>query len=677
MDAHGETGDPVPAPDALEPALPQPFVSVGLTGHRRAHPSFPGDPAALEAALDDLLEMIEQAGREVAVHGHDAANARFGLVTLLADGVDQIGTIAAQRRGWRLTAPLPFGRRLNAAIGSAPRSPADARAILAGERPADPEIAGRADALLALAQEAVTFELAESDPAIERAFLDSLEQPENAALQTAFLHTASARFQLAGRILIEQCDILIAVWDGQGTINPGGTGDTARRALEAGVPVLWIDPADPAALRLVTFPEGLETGGPAIAEGEKESLVRALVDTAMGQPAPVANEHRAGFAALSGEVWRPGSSRLSHAYRRVETVFGERAWSARFGSIRQRYERPDEADASPFAGMFAAMGTRREPADAIRETLRGQALARFAWTNGIASQMADRFRSGMVINFTLGALAIISGVLYLPLVDTSQKWIFASIELALLLAIVANTVSGQRLRLHGRWLETRRAAEYLRHASLLFVAGVARPAGSWPAALRGQWPEWYARMTVRGMGLPDMRVDAAYLRAATEALRDHFVLPQLRYHTAKSERLHHAHHAIEQVAERLFGVAILSVSLYLGLSAAAALGHVDAGLVKSSAKWFTVIAVALPTISGALAAIGYFGDFDRFADISQATAGRLDELRQRIDVVLDLPDAAISYNRFADLARAADGIAFAEIQAWQAVFSGKRITVPA
>ena len=304
-------------------------------------------------------------------------------------------------------------------------------------------------------------------------------------------------------------------------------------------------------------------------------------------------------------------------------------------------------------------------------------LPAFVWADGIATSMADRYRSGMVTNFTLGPLAIISGVLYLPLVETSQKWIFAAIELSLLFVIVANTAMGQKLRLHDRWLETRRVAEYLRHASVLYVFGVARPAGQWPAALRSPWPEWYARMTVRDLGLPQARVDAAYLRAATRTLRDHFVEPQRRYHAGKSARLHRAHHAVERVAEGFFALAILIVATFVALSGAAAIGLIDPGVTKGLAKWFTVVAIALPTISGALTAIGFFGDFDHFADASQVSAQGLDALSQRIAVFLDRPDEALTYDQFAEIARKADAIAFDEIQAWQSVFSGKRITVPA
>lgn len=654
-----------------------PVLAVGVTGHSRTHPSFPGDPAGLTRALEDTFAMIERIGTQTAIHGMDDAPVHFRLVTLLADGTDQIAAEAALERQWELCAPIPFGEDLNAAINAAPHSAADAAAILAHETPQDAHTAQRAATTRDLVKRAHVLELAERDAEIERAFLSALADREDPVAQAAFLHHTSHRAQLAGQILIEQCDLLIAVWDGASAIAQGGTGHTAKLALQAGVPVLRIDPSDPAKAQLIRLPEELEGVDESLDESALEPAIRAAIESAIGLGAPTVAGQNEGLKAVSQEAWRPASSKLNHAFRRLEAVFGEASWARKFRSIRQTYERPDQVEDGQNAALLAAIEGIGEEGRALRQAVTEAALPGFAWTDGIASQMADRYRSGMVINFTLGALAIISGVLYLPLVDTSQKWIFASIELGLLLMIVINTISGQRMRLHHRWLETRRAAEYGRHSALLYVFGVARPLGRWPAALRSQWPEWYARMALRDMGLAKARIDSVYLRAAAQTLRDHFVQPQIDYHLSKSERLHRAHHAIEGVAERLFGVAILVVATFLTLSALAAFGLVEAKLVKGVAKWFTVIAIALPTISGALAAIGFFGDFDRFADISQGTAQRLSALRDRIDAFLALSDEALGYEQFADLARGADAVVFDEIQAWQSVFSGKRITVPA
>jgi hypothetical protein len=53
-------------------------------------------------------------------------------------------------------------------------------------------------------------------------------------------------YELAGRYVVEHCDILIALWDGQPSAGPGGTGDIVRYARDIKCPLVWINPADPA-----------------------------------------------------------------------------------------------------------------------------------------------------------------------------------------------------------------------------------------------------------------------------------------------------------------------------------------------------------------------------------------------------------------------------------------------
>lgn len=631
----------------------------------------------LQATLAEVFSAIEAAAQTATVHGvPDGVSATLRLVTLLSDGADHLAANLAQLRAWSIAAPLPFGQALNTAINASPTSAMDARAILAGEQPSDAATRDRVAAIEAMAAKAAIFELADQDDRIRDHFLAMLDHPEDPAALSRFIHESSDRTGLAGRVMIEQSDLLIAVWDGQTTANVGGSGHTAKEALSAGVPVIWIDPASPSDWRIVDTPDAL-----ALRTDECRSLregrLLTLVQDAIGLAPPEESEAFSGLAALSERAWRGSSAIGSHAYRRIEKLFGQSRWEAKFTTVRQVYERPADIAGGSGQPLLAALQSLPS-GDALLPTRVGQeVLPRFAWANGIASHLSDLFRSGMVINFTLGPLAILAGLLYLPLVKPEQKWIFAAVELALLLMIVVNTISGQRARLHGRWLETRRVAEYLRHAPGLLALGIARTRGAWPDAGRSNWPEWYARQVERGIGLPRARVDHAYLRAAAGTLLDHSILPQLEYHRAKSAYLHHAHHSIEQLAERLFALAVVMVAIYLALVGASAVGLVASGTVVALAKWFTVSAVALPTIAGALAAIGYFGDFDRFAEISLATARRLETVAERVAIYLKQDDETLAYAPLADLARTADETTFAEIMAWQAVFNGKRTTVPA
>jgi hypothetical protein len=303
-------------------------------------------------------------------------------------------------------------------------------------------------------------------------------------------------------------------------------------------------------------------------------------------------------------------------------------------------------------------------------------LQRFAWADGISARLSDTYRGGMTTSFVLSAMAIVCGISYEPFAGPEYKWLFATGEFLLLAAILLIIWRGERLRWHKRWFETRRVGEYFRHAPILLLLGVARPPGRWPKGTDTSWPEYYARHALRALGLPQVAVTKDYLRHAATHLLDAHVTAQRDYHRVKSKRLNTVHHRLDRMSERLFQLAILSVSTYLILVEANLLGLVnDAGLAKAG-KYASFLGVVFPTFGAGLAGIRYFGDFERFAAISEVTAEKLDGVHGRIDLLLSAPDHALSYAQVAELAHAADDIVVSEIENWQAVFGGKHISVP-
>ena len=578
----------------------------------------------------------------------------------------------ALARGWELVAPLPFGEPLNEAINSLPHTEADARALIEGAEPDDPQTAAQAAAIRLLADRARLFELADRDAEIADLYLGKMANPQDFAKAQLFAAETSVRVALAGRILIEQSDIIIGVWDGSTTAHVGGTGHTIAAALEMGAPVIWINPACPGAWRVLRAPEALANLAVARAE-EEGAAVAALVRDALH---PAEDADHPGVAALDRERWHPASPRLSHAYRRVEALFGGPTSPSGLRSMRQVYEHPETVGSGSGAAILTSVSDLTSPDSAFSGKIETGVLQRFAWADGVSTWLSDAYRGGMVVNFILSSLAIVGGLAYLPISTPHQKWVFALFELLLLLAILFITWRGRKKRWHGRWFETRRAAEYLRHAPLLLILGAARAPGRWPKGTETSWPEFYVRHALREVGLPQARVSSRFLRDVLTGLLDRHVTAQRDYHFSKAARLTHVHHALDRWSIILFQLAVVSVTLYLALRGAAALGVVDAEPVEHVSKIFTMLGVMFPTFGAGISGIRYFGDFERFAAISEITAEKLDLVHNRIALLARAPDAEIHYGRVAALAHETDDIVFAEIENWQAVFGGKQITVP-
>lgn len=642
----------------------QPHLSLGITGHRAANPSLVDHREAVAAALSDLFTLIAQI--EGALPGD---RSRIRLHSLLVDGIDQMAAELALGLGWDLVAPLPFGADLNLAINAQPGSVADAAALCSGQAATDAEVDTRARKIRGITSSARLFELSDRDAEVEMLFKATLDRPDDRAAARAFDALCSDNVGLAGRVMIERTDLIIAVWDGKVSNLPGGTGHTVATALATGTPVLIIDPANPGKWSIHSRPEelgNLASGGPGVGpeQSRLESMIRAAV-LADGW----------NMAALERERWRERSSRIFGFYRRIERVFGGQHGLS--GPMRVTYETPQAFATGSAASLLVCADKALAGDDQITLSLRDNVLPMFAWADGVASRLSDAYRSGMCFNFLLAALAVIVGMAYFPLGLADQKWIFAGVELLFLCGILLITYVGSRLAWHRRWFEVRRVAEYMRHAPSLLLLGVSRSTGRWPRGRSTEWPEHFSRHCLRNAGLPRIRLTRDYLRTClTQAVLPH-VAGQRTYHEAKAERLEKVHHRLDKTANACFTLAVLSVLAYLLLKLGGSSGLLPKHWAYATSPLFTFLGVAFPTLGANLAGVRYFGDFERFAAISRVTQEKLGEIEARIGLLLAGTDEALTYAAAADLVHALDEAVVDEIESWQAVFGAKHLSLPA
>jgi hypothetical protein len=668
-----------PAADLpVAPSPPPARLCIGVTGHRETNPSFIANRDRIERAFAEVVDTITGLLAEQAKVPNSPNVETPRLHTLLADGADQLSAAAALARGWELVAPLPYGLELNIAINSHPKTGDEARALLEGDGPAGlpaGDLRDRANRLRLLASRARLVELADRDEQITRLFLDALDHPDDRHRATTFAAESSLRVALAGRLMIEQSELVIAVWDGVSQAQVGGTGHTLRMALDMGAPVIWIDARAPEQWRFLRGPESLADmeSKPPTPE-ERIAIIRDAVRKAWSVATGREGEH--GHRTLEHERWRKRSFWMWHGYRRVEALFGAHTWRERLRDLTQTWETPDEiATGSGAEWLDLARALPGMDPDYVT-SIEKSVVRRFAWADGVSARLSDVYRGGMTSNFLLAALAIIVGMAYLPLGAAHGKWLFALVELGLLAFVLIVVFIGHRHRWHGRWFETRRVAEYLRHAPILLLLAVARAPGRWPRGTDTSWPEWSAKHAIREVGLPRLKVTEAYLREALQQLLHRHVIRQRDYHVGKAKRLATAHHSMDRMAQALFMLAIVSVSLYLLLKAGGVLHWWPKSLAERSSLVFTFLGVALPTLGSALAGIRYFGDFERFATISRITAEKLQAIHERIGLLLAAPPGSVDYGQVADLAHAADDVVVSEIESWQSVFGGKHVTIP-
>jgi hypothetical protein len=635
-------------------------LSLGITGHRDSNAAYRENAVEIEACLHRIFDAIDRDVRP---------DAKPRLHALLSLGADLQAVEIALRLGWQVSAPLPFGKRLNVAINAQARSVEDARALLYDEGGCSAAVSAAAARITDVISQATCFELAERDGLLENLFLESLHEPAVADASNAFFVAASERAALAGQVMVEQIDMLIAVWDGHSPGPVGGTRHTIARALDIGIPVLWIEAGNPEQWRILDNPESLANRwsladvdladvvgmcGAKVGPGDRTDIGEDLLDA---NPPPLRSRKRFDI------------------YRRVEVLFAG-DFRNLFRSLTQHYAREEDIISVEAAALLGSAAALPHSDQRLLRQTEDDIIRRFARADAVATYLSDAYRGGMVANLLLAAFAVIGGIAYLPFFDAGAKWPFALFEFALLVLILLIIVIGRRRDWHGRWFQTRRVAEYLRHAPFMLLLGVARPAGSWPQSSDAEWPEHYVRSIWREIGLPNAAICQQTLRTALDQWIGRHVSAQRAYHIDKAKRLERIHDNLEKVSERLFLLAMLVVAAYLLGELAAWMGLISVEDIRHASKLFTFLGVALPTLGGALAGIHYFADFGRFAAISESTADRLGGVEQRIATLLAAPDAELDYGRVASIARAVDEIVVSEIEHWQDVFGGKHISVP-
>ncbi|MES2288835.1 MAG: hypothetical protein V4530_03790 [Pseudomonadota bacterium] len=548
---------------------PRKSIGIGITGHRLQRLDASAIPA-ITAAADSVLDSISSI-----LALPDPASLR--LITALADGADSLLADAAIARGWTMDAVLPFAR--------------DDYAQDFTEGDARNDYVRRVDAARSV------FELPGS-------------------------RTDSAvAYERAGRVVLAQCDVLIAVWDGGEGRGRGGAAQIVAEAVAAGIPVIHIHahgrhPPELLWDGLTEHRLGQQTVE-TIARGTMDHLPRLLTELVDLPASPEERRMLANFGMGIRSRWRL----LSLAYPLLLAVMGVRG--LRRSDLRS-------ADPPPSDQVLTQLiGPAGKPPGAFGERLSDILAQRFARSDATASTVAQVFRSGWVVNFALGALAVLLSLAGLVIPD-ALKPVLVVLEVLVIAVILAVTRAGNRAGWHRRWLDNRHLAERLRCLAISAQLGdldLRGDAGKYPG-----WVAWYVRSTARELGMPDARVDENYLTRVRNSLTA-LIDDQIAYLGNEARRMHHLDHRLHKLGTLLFTItAAVCVAVFVYKVADKA-HAVDTwhGFVDPLLTWSTIIGAGLPAIGAAIYAIRVQGDFSGTAQRNHALAHTLQKLRTLID----------------------------------------------
>lgn len=316
-----------------------------------------------------------------------------------------------------------------------------------------------------------------------------------------------AAYERAGRHVVDRCDVLIALWDGEAARGRGGTAESVAFARRRQRPLVWVRPVSPP---VVTYEfHGAATD--VIAEAAQDLL-------------------RFNAATLS-------QSRIT----------------ASVASELRGLGLDDERDETALGGLSEA-ATRTA----------SLLLPCFARADLLALRYQRWFQRISVAIFAAAAAAVVVSAVQTTWFAEHKE--ILGLEVALLVVLLAIPYASRRFRLHERWISYRFLAERLRSAYFLALAGTSdrRKRSSRPAYLADSADLWIARALEEAAArVPHTSWRPADVRSLRDYLATVWIAGQLRYHGTSSHRHGRWDEVLFLVTAALFAVTLVATLVHV------------------------------------------------------------------------------------------------------------------
>jgi hypothetical protein len=503
------------------------------------------------------------------------------LLSPLAEGADRLAARVAPDCGYTLHVPLPFKQ------GEYEQD------FLADPQRGKPDTTGEFTALL---------------PTAANARL-TLDGGRDHAGDGSYDEARS--YEAAGRTVVRNADLMIALWDGAPPKGWGGTAEIIRFALESGTPVCWIDTGD-ATVKFLESPHQMQ---PAATTQPFEAalriwLTRLIVPPQLERPANnrLLLERLVDF--LRWFCRRPRKEPLDVYLNEPEPPPGPRPWFWRAHTwlieTAARHKVPNP-------------GPQEDPPDPIPRAW----FHHFMAADARANEHAARYRSVYVWAFAFAALSLICAATSLAFQQNALvEWAALAIEVGSLLAVLLLIVANIWQDWHQRWIDYRLLTELCRKQQALAPLGWSLPGRAIdtladrvasPSTIstpsdpdRTAWVAWFFAALRRAADLPSGQFDAALIGRCRKMVREDLIEAQIAYHEGRAQQYDRAGHFFELLGEALFLLILFLVGAKLWLL----MTHPDHHLLLAALGLATSVA---PTIAAASIGIRAYAELQVLA----------------------------------------------------------------
>ncbi len=615
-------------------------LRIGVTGHRRL-----SDPERIITAVDKLLDQIQGTLESAAESPRGPTGSKHSWVQQLDSALARcVGlawrslplnrtSIPAEQRTplhWLVVSPLAKGADQIVAARVLQRPQAHGRPRLQVVTPLPLDVYRR--------DFTDTSDLREFERLLgfdRQPHVLHSEFPERVSSLTpeqAFAARNEA-YRAAGHRVVDSCEVLIAIWNGEQAVGLGGTGDVVRYAIEQRRMVLWINsnhPDQPARLLLAN------TRGDSPASQEKQML--SFADF----PLPSrAKELSPNFHQLA-------------AYNR-DSAFDSVEYSKIVERILDELRRLAGNVHLPFDRISSAI-TKLLPhyARADQLAVRYQRLSAFAatWLH------------------VLAAIAVSVAVLQILFLRERVEVILLEI-LAMMAAVILFRISKNE-SWHDKWLQDRHLAEQIRIRFIASLVGLRKPTRQSTAIVHS----FYRGPDTWIQNVLDSLVSEIEFDSVTSAdfvplkrfLIEGWILNQAEYHRTTAARkkaaLHRAHR---------WGLTLFLATLAMATLHWLHIGQVDHTSPDTSEPWLSLLiaaaAILLPAWGAAIHAINTLSENEKIAERSHHMASILQSIAYRAEQSISLDELRVEIQRVEE-------VMSAESHDWWVTLSFRNMVLP-
>lgn len=440
-----------------------------------------------------------------------------------------------------------------------------------------------------------------------------------------------AGYEAAADILLDNTDILIAIFDKNREAKTGGSRETVDIALKRDIPVIYIDPYDPAKVSIFQKNnDSLDTK----LDLSNELLIQTLNTILLP---PEKSDKKAQFHSLSQFYSEPVLLRKGFLYRLSFVLYGFYAnfWNplVRLARLLDRGDNTQNKSKTEPSDNGKKQQVLDNPFYRLVDKIRSPFRDQLDHLDRLSVFYMGIYRGSFVLNFLLGAFAVLFALLSVFGNQFEEiVWIWA--ELVSLTLILATYVSSRIWKWHDRATDYRFIAEFFRHMEMLAPLG--RTAPLMRAAPYknthdpgNSWMGWYLSAIVRSEGPfgicmldnPGKPLTISYDKTLVCELRDdmckNWLEDQLTYHHAIARRFALIEKIAKFVMLTLFFTTFVIVAWHF-LSVLQMDNPAPAQLTLT-----TLFAAALPAFLAAIHGISVQGEFEQLAERSESTAKHL------------------------------------------------------